>query len=77
MNLILNREEFEMLWSLLYKPNPKVNLQPKDKRLKKDVLRPIEPEISYYDLILGFIASGTIKFNRSTDRADILIAKFR
>jgi hypothetical protein len=77
MNLILSREEFEMLWSLLHKPNPKVNMQPKNERLRRDILRPTEPEISYYDLMLGFIASGTIKFNKSTDRADILIAKFR
>lgn len=77
MNLTLSREEFEMLWSLLYKPNPKVNLQPRNERLKRDVLRPTEPEISYYDLMLGFITAGTIKFNKSTDRADILVAKFR
>lgn len=77
MNLILNREEFEMLWAQLYKPNSKVNQQPKEKRLQKDLLRPTEPEISYYDLIIGFIGSGTIKHNRSTDKADILVAKFR
>ena len=26
MNLALNREEFEMLWSMLYKPKDKVNM---------------------------------------------------
>lgn len=40
-------------------------------------MRPQEPEISYFDLLQGFITSGAIKFNKSTDRADIILAKFR
>lgn len=51
MNLSLNREEFEMLWSMLYKPKTKVNMQKPGDRLKKDALRPQEPEITYFDLI--------------------------
>jgi len=77
MNLSLNREEFEMLWSMLYKPKTKVNMQKPSDRSKKDALRPVEPEITYYDLIQGFVQSGAIKFNKSTDRADILLSKYR
>lgn len=77
MNLTLNREEFEMLWSMLYKPKSKVNTLPINDRLKKDALRPKEPEITYYDLIQGFIQSGAIKFNKTSDRADVILGKFR
>ena len=40
-------------------------------------MRPKEPEITYYDLIQGFVQSGAIKFNKTTDRADVIITKFR
>lgn len=46
-------------------------------KLKSDTLRPKEAEISYYDLISGFIQSGALKFNKTTDKTDILIAAFR
>lgn len=77
MNLSLDREEFEVLWSMFYKPKKQVDMQKPGQRQNKDVLRPKEPQISYFDLMQGFVQSGTVKFVKSTDSSDILIAKFR
>ena len=52
-------------------------MQPDSKRLNTDSLRPAEEQISYFDLIDGFVKSGCIKFSQSSDRAEILIAKYR
>lgn len=77
MNLQLNREEFLSLWKMLHKEKKEVKKQSFGNRLKKDTLRAKEPQISYFDLIMGFVHSGTYKINKTTDKADILINKFR
>lgn len=48
-----------------------------DNKLTKDTLRPKEVEITYFDLIDGFVKSGCIKFSQTSDRSEILIAKYR
>lgn len=77
MNLSLDREEFEILWSMFYKPKKQVDMKKPGQKQTKDVLRPKEPQISYFELMQGFVQSGTVKFIKSTDSSDILIAKFR
>lgn len=77
MNLQLNREEFMSLWKMLHKEKKEVKKQAWQNRLKKDTMRPKEPQISYFDLIMGFVHSGTYKISKTTDKADILLNKFR
>ena len=73
--LVLMQDETKMLWSMLHKPSKKLNTsQPSAKR---DPLKPKEPEISYFDLMTCFIQNGIVKFSRTTDSSDILIAKYR
>ena len=48
-----------------------------DKDITTDVLRPPESEISYYDLVNGFIQCDAIKMLKTTDLTFILVDKFR
>lgn len=62
---------------MLHADEKKIEVLNGPQKLQKDTMRPKSAEISYYDLIQGFIVSGALKFNKTTDKTDILLASFR
>jgi Ca2+-binding EF-hand superfamily protein len=76
LGMVLSREEFELLWKSLHKKSIDLAHGKDDKALYSKV-KPASDSVSYGDVINAFVKAGCLKLQKTTDRANVLLTKYR
>ena len=79
LGIAITTQEFDLFWKAVVqtekeKPEPKVMAWSRNAKKEQ---KPKQAAVSYLDLIKAFIDAGCIKFEKSTDRSNTLMAKYR
>ena len=83
LGISITRQEFDLFWKTIRKPVRTLTTKRPGtssnwgKRSISDQNKPKSESVSYLDLIKAFIDAGCIKFEKSTDRSNTLMAKYR
>jgi Ca2+-binding EF-hand superfamily protein len=83
LGITITREEFDLFWKTIRQPVKTLTTQQAGagsnwgKRSLGEQNKPKAESVSYLDLIKAFIDAGCIKFEKSTDRSNTLMAKYR
>ena len=80
LGIAITSQEFDLFWKAVAQPEKEQKPEPKvmawSRNAKKDQ-KPKQAAVSYLELIKAFIDAGCIKFEKSTDRSNTLMAKYR
>ena len=78
LGIAITRDEFDAFWKAIYRAHKSIKAAGKNRTepVNKKQRPPIQA-ISYLDLIKAFVAAGCVRLEKSTDKQDTLMSKYR
>ena len=78
LGIAITREEFEGFWKAMHKAHKRVQASHGRRGESASAKqRPPVQEIAFLDLVRAFVAAGCVRIERSTDKQDTLMSKYR